>query len=445
MNTPIQQALEKHHLGDLSSALKLYEAALKSSPHDALAFYGIGFIKLTQGDISGLNFCKKSIIDLTHPDLDKALASESVLQTLIHLRQQDAAKKFLEECIANKIPINNQLHFVDYLRLPSHLAQSKFDQQMQQQLDRYIPMESNRYVYAIDIVGGCNLRCPTCPVANQDNIPKGLMSLELFDNILKKIRREQPNLNPDIWLFNWGEPLLHPEVDKFILTTRENGFTSMISSNLNHGGRLESLMKAAPDRMKISLSSLDQKIYSQTHARGKIGQVIENLHALAKFRDQYKSPTKIWIGHHLYKNTINEQTEIQALANSLGFGYAPSPAILAPIESVMELIDQQNNINKSIPIYQEISQQFLYDPLEIRKMNAVHRSGKKDCELRFNMTTIQYDGQVNLCCASTQILSQNPIKFLEHSFEDIENHKYDSSFCKKCMGLNLHLTIPDKA
>ena len=444
MNTPINQALEKHRLGDLTAALALYEEALKPSPDNALALYGIGFIRLTRGDISGLQFCKRGIIELAHPDLNKALASESVLQTLIHLRHQDAAKEFLQECLNKKIPINNQTYFVDCLKLPTHLAQNRFDEQLQRKLDRYIPMESNRYVYAIDIVGGCNLRCPTCPVANQGNIPKGLMSLELFDDILKKIKHEQPNLNPDIWLFNWGEPLLHPQEDKFVMLTREHGFTSMISSNLNHGGRLESLMKASPDRMKISLSSLDQNIYSKTHARGKIDHVIENLHALAKFRDQYKSATQIWIGHHLYKNTINEQAQIQTLANSLGFGYIPSTAILAPIESVMELMDSQSNGSKSIPVSQEISQQFLYNPLEIRQINARHRSGNKDCELRFNMTTIQFDGQVNLCCGSTQKLGQQPVSFLDKSFDDIETLKYDSKFCKKCMELNLHLTIPDR-
>ncbi len=445
MNTLINQALEKHRNGDLEAAYVLYASHLKDFPDDSLALYGAGTIVLLSGNLEGLKLCERAIFELSHPQFDKSLASESTLQNLIHIRQYDSALAFLNKCLDLKISINNQSYFEGFLKLPSHLKPSHFDHQLKKELHRYRPLESERYVYAIDIVGGCNLRCPTCPVANQGNIPKGLMSIELYKDILNKIKNEQGNLNPDIWLFNWGEPLLHPQIDQFILATKEFGMTSFISSNLNHGSRLEALMKASPDRMKISLSSLNQAIYEKTHARGKIDHVIDNLHELARLRDLYHAHTQIWIGHHLYKNTVNEQATIKELADKLGFGYAPSLAILAPIESIMNSLDSDSsNRKKSIPIFQDISQQFLHNPLEFPKNNALHRSGTKDCELRFNMTTIQYDGAVNLCCGTTQTISDSPIFFLDKTFEEIEDLKYNSSFCKKCMEMNLHLTIPDQ-
>jgi len=58
-------------------------------------------------------------------------------------------------------------------------------------------MKPNFYMYYIDIVGTCNLRCPSCPVGNylpHDFMdlqrPKGFMKLALFEQILDKIKRE---------------------------------------------------------------------------------------------------------------------------------------------------------------------------------------------------------------------------------------------------------------
>jgi hypothetical protein len=276
-------------------------------------------------------------------------------------------------------------------------------------------------------------------------MPKGLMSIELFKQILQKISRERQGVPVDIWLFNWTEPLLHPGIDLFIEAVREFNFTSFVSSNLNAGDRLETLMKAIPDRLKISLSSFKQEIYGVTHERGDIEKVKENLIKLASLRDLYHSKTSIWVGHHLYKNTLQEQGEIAGFVESLGFGYAPSIATLTPIEEVFKLMDQSALGVKMISgaKYESISHHFLFDPLEVQKNNSALRSGNYDCELRFNMTAIQHDGSVNLCCATVQSLSIEPISFLDTSEKEIEALKYNNPFCKKCISRNLHLTISD--
>jgi len=66
--------------------------------------------------------------------------------------------------------------------------------------------------------------------------------------------------------------------------------------------------------------------------------------------------------------------------------------------------------------------------------------------LRFNMTAINYDGSVSLCCGTTKDLSDEinkKIYFLEKSASEIEDMKYTHSFCSTCMENNLHLTIQD--
>jgi hypothetical protein len=208
---------------------------------------------------------------------------------------------------------------------------------------------------------------------------------------------------------------------------------------LNIGERLEAVIAENPEQLKVSLSSFKQSIYGKTHARGNIERVKTNLVELARLIEKHQASTQVFIGHHLYRNTVEEQAEIAHFAHQLKFGYAPSAAILAPIEEVMKLIAT----GKSEPLG-ELRQQFLQDPVDIPKALAAKRSGTKDCELRFNMTALQYDGQVNLCCGTTQKIAATPTYFMEKSFKELEALKYNNPFCKKCMSLNLHLTIPDQ-
>ncbi len=138
-------------------------------------------------------------------------------------------------------------------------------------LRRYSAREGDTYIFVIDIVGTCNLRCPTCPVGNSPERPRGFMDLALFRRIIAKIRRESPVPHPQINLYNWGEPLLHPELPRIIAILRQAGMRSYLSSNLNIKRGLEAVIAAGPDELKISLSGFSQETYSRTHARGEHG------------------------------------------------------------------------------------------------------------------------------------------------------------------------------
>src|SRR5262245_16821 len=53
-----------------------------------------------------------------------------------------------------------------------------------------VPAQRKQRLLTVDIVGTCNLRCPSCPVENVGTNPSGLMSLDLFARIVDKARRE---------------------------------------------------------------------------------------------------------------------------------------------------------------------------------------------------------------------------------------------------------------
>src|SRR5438093_6818569 len=97
--------------------------------------------------------------------------------------------------------------------------------------------------YLIDIVGTCNLKCPSCPVGNFSNSdfaetkrPKGFMEFELFEKIVAKAQKECAARGEPIQvlLYNWAEQLINPRtVDFFSLLSRET-IPFYIYSNMNN-------------------------------------------------------------------------------------------------------------------------------------------------------------------------------------------------------------------
>ena len=83
----------------------------------------------------------------------------------------------------------------------------------------------------IDIVGTCNLKCPSCPMGNSENNNyKKPMPIDVFSSIIKKAKTEKIR---SVYLYNWTKPLINPKIGEFISIVEKNGMECKISSNLN--------------------------------------------------------------------------------------------------------------------------------------------------------------------------------------------------------------------
>ncbi|MDH6240281.1 molybdenum cofactor biosynthesis enzyme MoaA [Polynucleobacter sphagniphilus] len=440
LNELLLAATECYQLNLTERAENLYAQALRINPRHAGALFNMGTLLLRRGVLKGDALVQDAFALDAGNEIDRNKAVHLLIQIYLAQAYKKHAQVWLEYAAIHQLEIPDFNALKKQIEIPAYLEKTIYSPAQKKQLERYSPIESNSYVYAIDIVGGCNLRCPTCPIGNKDGMAKGLMQKELFANILNKICMESGEYSPDIWLFNWSEPLLNERLPDYIKLIHSAQLTSFVSTNLNITHRINELMQANPTRLKVSISSLKQEIYGITHERGNINTVIANFETLALARDRNKSTTDIWIGHHLYKNTAEEMEQIQALANQFGFGYRPSYAIMAPIEKALSLIEKGDEKPSGIEA------QLFFHPNSIVKNVKPKRSGNMDCELRFNMTAINYDGSVSLCCGTTQDLSEKAnekIYFMEHTTSKIEALKYQHSFCTVCIRNNLHLTIQD--
>lgn len=104
----------------------------------------------------------------------------------------------------------------------------------------------------IEITNVCNLSCKFCPKTNR---PSSFMTLEIFDKILTQIKP----YGEYIYFHIKGEPLLHPEIDKFLDLSFEKGFKVNITTNgtLINKVKDKLISKPALRQVNFSLHSFD--------------------------------------------------------------------------------------------------------------------------------------------------------------------------------------------
>lgn len=316
-----------------------------------------------------------------------------------------------------------------------------------------------RFNYNVEVVGSCNLRCPSCPVGNMPPSrrarPQGLMDPALFAEIVRKIVRESPGRETKVSLYDWGEPTLHPELPRMIRLLREHGVRSRVSSNLNVEKPLEEVVRADPDEFHISLSGAFQENYGRTHATGDIETVRSNIRQLAHWKRVHGARTRFVIGFHGYRHNLDRDLPaMRALADEVGFAIEPIVAQLFPLEKRLAwlrrragrggpadawtegvAIDPSDEAVVSLLMVTPEQTDDWYRGLSPRQRAAFGT----DCERRSRKLSVQVDGAVSLCCVTFDPRFRPGTHFLDHTHEEIQRSRYAHDFCRVCMENGLHV------
>lgn len=287
------------------------------------------------------------------------------------------------------------------------------------------------YYYAIDVVGACSVKCPSCPVGNALSHPaKGFMSVETYTKILEKIAAENKAERIAILLYNWGESLLHPKLPEIIRITKGFGFLCGLSNNLNTAVDLRGVVQAEPDFMRISISGATNEVYQRTHKGGDVNAVKSNLYLLRRYLDQYKNThTKVEIGYLVYRHNFQDDLmKMRELCEELSFSMNWGYSILMPVESAIKAA--QGNVE---PHIKEIHDLLVIPLQKWKELSLPYRSEHPECSTYEAGTIINYDGSVPLCCGTYSpetVLTEN---FLDTRHEEILARKKSHPLCKSCM------------
>ena len=268
------------------------------------------------------------------------------------------------------------------------------------------------FYFFIDVVNACNCNCRGCARRNHPTKRSEMayMKPELLSQILQKACGELDE-QPIVGLYNWSEPFLHNQIDQMVRVTKRHNAQCIISSNFSV--KIEDTLKATLDawldRLIVSVSGFDQETHSKYHIGGNLSLVKSNLDRLALLKDAYPQLTADV--HYItfdYNQGQVDQFEQYCKERKLGFLTKPDATWIDVSDSEYTLDDW---------------------PEDFVPYSAIGR-----CPHTESVITMDWKGDVYLCCFFWYRPEYLIGNFLNAPLEDFNNRKKIHPRCIPCQG-----------
>ncbi len=258
----------------------------------------------------------------------------------------------------------------------------------------------------------CNLRCPLCPTGQHDpSARKGLMPFQTFKKAVDELGQGLLLLR----LYDWGEPLLNPELVPMIEYASAMSIPVKISTNLSlelDNAQIRSLLSSGLRKMYISCNAASPETYPVYHVGGNFQKVVENLKLLVERKRELGSSTElVWL-FHVFSHNEHEIEKARKMAKELGVRLEIKrmrPDMGKEIfETAEEAIHRDGHWLPKNPEYN------MFDMEKKRPRKPF------SCDLLWTETVINWDGAVLPCCSvySEKYAFGN---ILERPFKEIWN------------------------
>jgi MoaA/NifB/PqqE/SkfB family radical SAM enzyme len=238
-------------------------------------------------------------------------------------------------------------------------------------------------------------------------------------------------------LFNWTEPVLHPKLPELIRIVESNGIPCHLSSNLNQMRNIDAILAENPYAFRISLSGFTQDVYGYTHRGGNIERVKQHMVELADARRRLKSTTNIHVLYHRYKHNLADERPMREFVQRLGFAFQPVWAFMLPLEKILAYV---NDDPTEATLTDEDRR--LIDNLALPLREAIasaERQREPACSLRDAQMTLDFQGNVQLCCGTYDSRRYTIGTFLATPFAELQARKYEHDMCGRCMSRGVHV------
>ena len=297
----------------------------------------------------------------------------------------------------------------------------------------------HKFLFDIDISGACNLRCPSCPQGNVNNyhLPHGFMEPELLERIMEKAVTEC--LVEQVSLYNWAEPLFHPRLPELINIVQDKGVSCHLSSNLNILPNPDAILAANPASFRISTSGFRQEIYSRTHRGGNIERVKKHMVELTEAKRRTKAQTDIYIYYHRYLHNLEDEPKMREYATRLGIKFIPDWALMLPLEKILGYME---GVDSYLPLTEEDHELINSLALPLRgALTAARKYADRPCPLRDDAVTLDYRGNVMLCCGIFDARKYTLGNYIDMALKDIQQTRYRHPMCESCMRQGAHVYL----
>ena len=248
------------------------------------------------------------------------------------------------------------------------------------------------YLFA-DPSSACNLRCAMC--MDHGNVsrrrrPQVIMNQDIFDSLLTDVGETLFMIS----LYNWGEPLLNPNLPRFI--SKAKGFDIYVDINTNlslslHNTEMEELLVSGPDSIVVSLDGFSQQTYQTYRQGGDFDLAKDNIVRLATLRDRLRLSTEIIWKFLVFSFNEHELEYAEQFCATNGITFSRKEAII-DIHSRPEWL----------PSYRRSELHLKHGGWPFRRRSdpsLVSAGMEETCIWHYSLAAVNSDGSLSPCCA----------------------------------------------
>ncbi|HNW96915.1 MAG TPA: radical SAM protein [Bacteroidales bacterium] len=286
-------------------------------------------------------------------------------------------------------------------------------------------MKEFKNIY-IDITNTCNAKCPFCITGKHKPAIKKYIEPEVFDNILISLIRNKSIVESSvIYLYNWGEPFLHPKLSELISILNKHNLQFGLSTN----GSIEFNF---PDNFcknlvffKFSLSGFSQNSYNKIHGFN-FEKTLLNIERIIKNIQNENPQTYIELNFHIYQFNISEIEACRDFAKKIKVHFYPCLAILNDWDNLNLYMGGELPYNDLL----EVSQKLL-----MYNFNDLLKASPSDYKCpQYDLLVIDESANISGCCQLPKDNKEYSCgNILTDDWNTILKNKTSMMVCRNCI------------
>ncbi|MBQ8476690.1 radical SAM protein [bacterium] len=234
----------------------------------------------------------------------------------------------------------------------------------------------------VELTNFCNFNCCFCPVGTKVmNRMKGFMP----ENVAQKIAYNVKKYNiKGVRFIRWGEPFLHPQCIEIMKAIKDAGAIIHINTNgsLLDEEKMKKLFDIKLDSIKFSFQGADEGTYSEMREGGDYLKLLNTIKTFYNLRGSKNYPF-IQISTTLTGETTeqieNFKKDVSSYCDYYNIGYTMLNHL--NVEAMKTDDKEKEKIRK------------------LQKQERLNRKYIEVCNEAFDKLSINWNGDVTLCCA----------------------------------------------
>jgi MoaA/NifB/PqqE/SkfB family radical SAM enzyme len=299
----------------------------------------------------------------------------------------------------------------------------------------------------VEIDTRCNARCFNCDTGNKSRNPhRKSMDVELFERVLDHaLAIGVADRSSSVYLFDRGEPTLHPEFSAIVRALHRRNLGFCISSNCGFVPRLDDdISMRGLKEFSISMPGFSQASYDRIH-RLPFRRVLSNVDAmLADWRARGFCGEAV-LRLHVYRFNLEELAPAEAWSRDRGIVFSPYCAFFADFK-----MQRAFATDTMAPAVRARAEQTMF--LDVLRDHLRRAPADYGCPQQRDRLNINERGELALCCGVPRngdsyedgyVLGN----FLDLTADDIARRKTSAAVCGECIAsgnafLNFELIRP---